>query len=696
MRRLVPLATAVVLAAFSFLPIANWLPGGRQQPRYGAFLDGWLSGTAIVLGVGVVLAIASRRMPWLWRAGVWDALADRWERAPARVTVGIALASLVLYAVIALSVFDGRPLLIDELVQSLQARIFAGGRLFLPTHAEPAFFSLANVVDAGGKTYGQFPPGWSAMLAIGEVLRVPWLVGPIAGAVAVGAFGALLRAAEPRRGVALGALCLFAGSPFIAFMAGSYMNHVPAVAGILAGLACMAWAFRSATPRPWLGFWSGVGFGVAATMRPVDALAFALPAGVWYLWRALRDPKRWGDGLPALVGVLIPLGALFWFNAQTSGAPMTFGFTVLWGPNHSLGFHLSPWGQLHTPAMGAQLINLYFLRLQTNLFETPLPGMLPAIVALGFVPRLSAHEQCLLAGSTLLALCYWAYFHDGYYLGARFFIPLVPLLAWMTAQLPALLRAQFGAGAMPVRVTVYGYAVAALVGAAAIVPLRVHDYHSGLVTMRWDHAGAARAAGVRDALVFVRESWGSQVMARLWGRGVSRGDAEVLYKRVDLCALDSAIASMEREHVTGAAALARLQPMVRDSSALGPMPETPDPSGRRLRGAYYPPRCEQRLAEDRAGFTLAGPMLLSRDGNVYVRDLHGRDSLLLTEYPARDAWILAPASSDEGATPVFHRASRDSILAAARSEALSLLPIRDRTAAGATVAAPAGTRRGAR
>ena len=674
MRRLVPLATAVVLAAFSFLPIANWIPGGRQQPRYGAFLDGWLSGTAIVLGVATVLAIASRRVPALWRTGTWDRLATRWETAPVRATAAVALLSLVLYTVIALAVFDGRPLLIDELVQSMQARIFAGGRLWIPTNAEPAFFSLTNVVDSGGKTYGQFPPGWSAVLAVGELLRAPWLMGPIAGALAVAAFGAVLRAAEPRRGVALGALCLFAWSPFIAFMSGSFMNHVPALAAALSGLACMAWAFKSQTSRPWLGFWSGAGFGVAATMRPVDALAFALPAGLWYLWRALHDTRRWWDALPALLGVSIPLGALCWFNAQTTGAPLTFGYTVLWGPHHSLGFHVSPWGSMHTPAMGAQLINLYFLRLQLNLFETPLPGLLPAIVALGLAPRLSAQEKCLLAGSTVLALCYWAYFHDGYYLGARFFIPLVPFIAWMTAQLPALLRERFGSGSTPVRVTVYAYAVAALVGAATIVPLRVNDYSTGLVTMRWDHDKAARADGVHDALVLVRESWGSQVMSRLWGRGIGRGDAEVLYKRIDLCALDSAITTMEREPLSGPAALARLQTMTRDSTSLVPMPDTPDASGRRLRGSYYPRRCELRLAEDRAGFTLSGPLLLSRDGNVYARDLHARDTLLLAEYPTRATWLLAPASGAEGKIPVFHRVSRDSIWAAARAEATPLSP----------------------
>ena len=668
MRRLAPLATALVLAVFGFLPIANWIPGGRQQPRYGAFLDGWLSGTAIVVGAAIVLAIVSRRFPALWRDGAWDALAERWEVAPVRWTAAIAAVATALYATIALAVFDGRPLLIDELVQAMQGRIFAGGRLWLPAHAEPAFFSMTNVVDGGGKVFGQFPPGWSAVLAIGELLGAPWVMGPLAGGAAVAAFGAWLRVAEPRRGVALGALCLFALCPFIAFMSGSYMNHVPALACMLAGLACMAWAFASPAPRPWLGFASGVGFGLAATMRPVDALAFTLPAGAWYLARAVRDLRRWGDGLPALAGVLVPIAGLFWFNAQTTGAPLTFGYVALWGPQHALGFHLSPWGTAHTPAMGAQLVNLYFLRMQTNLFETPLPSLLPAIVALGFAPKLSAHEKCLLAASAILALCYWAYFHDGYYLGARFFTPLAPLLVWFTARLPALLRDRFGEGAMPVRVTVYGFAVAALVGVSTILPLRVRDYGTGLVTMRWNGEAAARAAGVRDALVFVRESWGSQVMSRLWARGVSRGDAEVLYKRIDLCALDSAIASMEGAGRRGGAALAALRPLMRDSASLVPMPDTPDPSGRKLPSATYAERCLRRLVEDRAGFTLLGPLLASRDGNLYARDLHGRDTLLLNEHPRREAWLLKPATSEEGATPVFVRMARDSVFEAARGE----------------------------
>ena len=668
MRRLVPFATACCLAVFGFLPVADWIPGGRHAPRFESLRDGWLSGGAIVVGIAVILAIGSRRLGFLWHAGAWGRLSARWREAPARTSVVVALGGTLIYAVIARMVFDGQPLLIDELVQRLQARILASGALSLPTHAEPAFFSLTNVVDAGGRYFGQFPPGWSVALALGELVNAPWLIGPLAGGLMVLAWGWWLRIAEPDSGVAFGALLLLALSPFLAFMAGSQMNHVAALAAMLAGLAATAEALGSDSPRPRLGLVAGLAFGVAATIRPVDALCFALPAGVWFLVRALRDRRRWADALAALAAVAAPIGLLFAFNAATTGAPLTFGYVALWGPQHSLGFHLSPWGVMHTPGMGTQLLNLYLLRIQTNLFETPLPSLVPAVLALAVAPRLSAHDRLLLAASTLLAIAYWAYFHDGYYLGARFFIPMAPLLAWWTARLPGLVRRVRGEGSLAERGVVYAYASAAVLGVALILPLRVRDYATGLTTMRWDAARAEREAGVTNALVFVRESWGSEVIARLWRLGVTRGASEVLYKRVDLCVLDSALTALERTNERGPAVSAAVQALTSDPALLTPMPDSPDRSGRMRTGVVYGPACQTRLAEDRAGFTLLGPLLFPRRPVLYARDLHGRDTLLLAEHPGKSVWLLIPASGDEGEAPVFRRASRDSIIAAARRE----------------------------
>ncbi|HEU4570741.1 MAG TPA: hypothetical protein VFS07_09225, partial [Gemmatimonadales bacterium] len=65
------LAAAAGIAAFAFLPIANWIPGGHAAPFYASVVAEWWSGGLLVVGIGALLALASRRVPALWRPGLW-------------------------------------------------------------------------------------------------------------------------------------------------------------------------------------------------------------------------------------------------------------------------------------------------------------------------------------------------------------------------------------------------------------------------------------------------------------------------------------------------------------------------------------------------------------------------------------------------------------------------------------------------
>src|SRR5687767_11408340 len=65
--RALALSFAVLVAAFGFLPIANWISAGQAAPWYSAVVAEWVNGSAIVLGIAIVLAIASRRVNGLWR-----------------------------------------------------------------------------------------------------------------------------------------------------------------------------------------------------------------------------------------------------------------------------------------------------------------------------------------------------------------------------------------------------------------------------------------------------------------------------------------------------------------------------------------------------------------------------------------------------------------------------------------------------
>ena len=435
-------ALVTVLAGLSLLPIANWIPGGHSADWYGAATNLWLVGSLIVGAFAVIIAFAGSRY-----AEVFEPFRARLAAAPmpsAPVAgAALAIAALAVYAATASSVFSRKPLLIDELIQLYQARIFEQGRLWLPSTGAPDLFGSMHLVDLGGKVYGQFPPGGPALLAAGDLLGAAWLVGPVCGAVAVAAFVVFLRATEPGRVTRWAAAALFAFAPFTVFQFASHMNHGFVLAALLVATAALAKVVTAPTARPVLALVSGLGYGFAATIRPVDAFAFALPAGVWYLARALRDRGRLRDLLAAGAGVALPLVVLFWYNARTTGAPLVFGYDVLWGKAHSLGFHRAPWGPVHTPARGLELVNLYFLRLQTYLFESPVPSLLPALAALALAPVLPAFDRLLLASSGLLVGMYFAYWHDGFFLGPRFLFPLTPVLVLWTARLPGLVRRRF-------------------------------------------------------------------------------------------------------------------------------------------------------------------------------------------------------------------------------------------------------------
>ena len=666
-----------------------------MDPAYVRHWVEWGYGTVICLGIAVIAAIGARRHG-AGRApsvSTRDEAAERDDRdrggAGAPVVAeswpfvsGLFIASFALYAVIAKFVFSARPLLIDELVQAFQAHIFVTGRLSLPVAAHREFFSALHVVDLTDKVYSQFPAGWPAMLAVAEKLHALWLAGPFCGAVAVVLFLRFVRLLDPRasRGFVRATAVLFAVAPFAAFQFGSHMNHGPALMWILVAMVCLGEHIeRGSAP---FALAAGVGFGAAATLRPLDAFAFALPAGVWLTWRALhgwRSRRSWSEFLALVlsgIGILIPMSALLYVNSQTTGSPLAFGYEVLWGKGHGLGFHTAPWGGAHTPARGAELISLYVTRLQTYLFETPFPSLVPAIAALALTRRVGALDRYLLAASALLGASYFAYWHDGFFLGPRFVVAWLPALVVWTARFrPALLTAplaRMGRWRTVHRKELAAASTAFLASGVAMaavfsLPVRVAQYRGGLTSMRADYSGAAARAGVRNALVFVRESWGAQLIARMWGVGVSRSASEAFYAKVDACALDRALTDIEHAGVRGADAEVRLSVLLRDSSLVRGSPFSPDSTEKYLPGSPYAPVCVTRMNEDRAGYMHYAPLLLERaNGNVYARDLHARDSLLLAEYPNRPVFLLRHHGTDVESPMEWLPLRRDSLFAAWR------------------------------
>ena len=674
----------LVLAVLGFIPFAAFLNVGLEMPGLAAQLRDWGTGTALTFGIGLLAWMTSRRGHWT------DATSTRvhpW-RLSTRIDL-VAVCALMLYALVATVVFSRRPLLIDELAQLWQAQRYAEGHLWLPAPLHREFFSYLHLVDLGDRVYAQFPPGGPFMLWLGVLFGKPWMVGPLCGALSVWLFARIARAAEPEASDTwvLGATILFATAPFGVFMFGSYMNHVTALLWVLVAVVALIELTRDerqsaavspdagtiaslAGARPFvLALVVGVGLGAAATIRPLDAFSFALPAAIWLVARAGRSRQRWTENVVAGVGVAVPFAAMMYVNLQTTGHPLLFGYEVLWGATHGLGFHAAPWGAPHTPLRGLALASLYQWRLQTYLFETPFPSLVLPAGALLFTRRkVSALDKYLLGSSALVIFFYLLYWHDGFYLGPRFVLPLLPALVLWAARVPRVVADRVASPHLRHGITA---ALAfGVVGALVFnLPVRVASYRAGLTSMRVDYARAAERARVRNALVFVRESWGAQLVARLWGLGVSRAKTESIYRGTDACDLELEVSALEREGVRGAAAEQRLAVLLaRDSSVVQKSTLTPDPTERVRPGAVYAPVCIRRIEDDRAGFLHYAPLrLVTTGGNIYVRDLHARDSLVLAQFDGRAVYLMKRTGTRVDAPLEYLPLRRDSLMAVWRS-----------------------------
>src|SRR3569833_397326 len=208
-----PIAAGVVALAL-ILPFALW---GNPYPA--ALFPYWLVGTLAVALIGIVLFKLHDRVMRL-------AAAVEQLPAPAFV-IAVAVVTTMLSAAFAIYSFHRFASTSDEIAQLWHARILLSGRWSLPVDPNREFFSLDTVVDSG-RWYSQFPIGGPLVLALGVVLNAPWLINPLlAGGSVAGVYLFTRRAYGD--GAARWASALYTFAPMILMMAGTCINHVPAI-----------------------------------------------------------------------------------------------------------------------------------------------------------------------------------------------------------------------------------------------------------------------------------------------------------------------------------------------------------------------------------------------------------------------------------------------------------------------------------
>jgi hypothetical protein len=623
-------------------------------------------GMILALGVGGLLA-------WMVPgAGIRALLAGVGRRLCAiplwAYAWGAGALSAVLAGVAEAVVFHRFPTLVDEMSALLSARALEVGRLALPLPEPLAAWMIPNTLMTPEGWVSQYPPFHPLLLALGYLVSAPWLVGPLLLGVTV-ALSVLvadhLFPDEPGVG-RLGGI-LLALSPFLIFIGGGYLSHVPAVA-----FAAVAfYAMLRARDGGWgWAILTGAGAGAMVTTRPWTGLVVTVlyPAALWVV--AARRERRWRWFVARAAGATLG-GAPFavgmaWYDRLLFGSPLTLGYALAYGPAHGLGFHRDPWGNLYGPweALGYSSANL--LTLGVYLLETAVPVLALVGLFLAVARRLPRGTGVLLAWALLPVVANFFYWHHGFHLGPRMLYETAP--AWLLlAALAALeLTRNDVADTMrprlrPADVALWALLVS-LVTPLFSVPLRAEAY-------RWSDDALARITvpEVPDgsaALIFVHGSWAERISGRLQGGGMRLDSIETALRRNDICRLHRY--TMERvARTAGATASAplpeldfRLLPgappnlqsmLLAEGDRVGVDPREP-----------VTPECDREAQADRFGVISLAPLVWQGDlpgaesgRPMFVRDLGPEENeALLADFPGRAPYVFR-AAEETGAPPML-------------------------------------------
>jgi len=438
----------------------------------------------------------------------------RWDRVLPWLTAAWVI---VACAILSRLVFDGVPHNDDSVAYLFQAKMLAHGDLQVPAPPDTSAFGMTHMITRGPHWFGKFFPGWPALLSIGVFARVPWLVNPVLGGVAILLVHRLVLRLHDR-GTANASVLLLGASPWLLAMSSEMMSHAAALMWALLALL----AIDSQRGRR-VGFWSVVAGGALGALyltRPFDAALLGIAAALW----------GWGVGgrrlslasLATIAVVSLGVAALmFGYNRALTGdaavPPFQLWADNLFGPGVDvIGFGpnvgIPMWRNIdplpgHGPADAVLNANKNFTLMNFELFGWATGSLILAAVACVLGPW--RRGDAIMVGVPLIVIAghtfYWA--QGGPDLGARYWYLLVVPLAVLTVRGAQMLRQRWSVrGGDSLAGTRAG---TAMLIASASALLCVMPWRSATKYHRYRDIGGELRALSREhkwnqALVFVR------------------------------------------------------------------------------------------------------------------------------------------------------------------------------------------------
>jgi hypothetical protein len=475
-----------------------------EEPRPFAANLVQLAGRTAATALGLFLVIALIGLG-LTRFSLLTASAARAPKYTARfVALFLVGAALAASGWITLVLYQQLPHIVDAAAYYLQAGMFASGHIYFEPPPLGKFFINYNQVLWDHRWFAQYPPGAALSYAAGRVVGLAWLVGPLASICMV---VATAHAARTWYGGRVGLLVLALGclSPFILFMAGTYMSHPIAGAAVGAALAFFALGDRSGQvrfPAPAgrsreISFFalSGVALGCAFLTRETSAVLFALPLVVWLLLQ-----RRWSP-LIAMVAAALPfICAYLAYDAMVTGNPLTLPRSIVNGNDH-LGFGNVGFLGRHTLAAGLVNADQDLNSLQFDLFGWP-PLLALSVMCLPFVLGRAGRRDLMLASGAMLFVVTLVgfYAHGTGAMGPRYYYEALPWFLLLSArglQSTAHSLQAFGLTRVAARTAV-------ITGVGILTLYAATQYYPQLVNRRTDFA--ALANGERYSYPFIAQT----------------------------------------------------------------------------------------------------------------------------------------------------------------------------------------------
>jgi len=449
---------------------------------------------------------------WL-RLRMLGRIRDRFFRLDSRYFVmAVFSLSLAITSLTSHFVFDRIPHVQDNIDQLFHAKIFLSGRLTAPSPEYPEFFEFDHMIH-NGRWYSVYPPGHIAMLFIGLIFGVPWLVNPVLGS---GAIVVLYMAGRKIYGDPIGRLTALLGllSPFILFMSSGFFNHGTSL--FFSALFFLFFVKSFEENRTGCAFLAGLFLGVCFNARPLTAIGIGLPYALYMGWLLLRRTKT---SLPTaavmFVGFSLMVGIFMGYNTLTNGHPLKTGYEARYGRETQLGFRDNDRFTAHSPKDGL-IQNLNNLNaLNKSLFEWCIPSTF--FVLLLFVGKHKTRwDKLLLASAFSLSFAYFFHWYQGWSFGPRLMyeasFPLILLSAKGILHAPQIIEERFKVKIPPEQTAQVVHfmilvclAVAFVVNVPHLVRLYSHNYWGVNTVLQKE----IEKRHIKNAVIFVDSRYGS-------------------------------------------------------------------------------------------------------------------------------------------------------------------------------------------